>query len=380
LPQVPEEDEEIYWKGWKQIYLIGTEWENYDAVYDIDWDFDHLNEHLVEGFLSESKHPKYLFGTTESFQMAPDPANPEDKEVYLFPVITVIDSKMPPPSKIGITSVQRGEEIKDMSDLKIEWVPYYREDVSYLNKKPEAYFMKCTRRRQQLEHMTEDDRKEYEYAIPHIWFPKNEANKDFDTDVHIITEMNGRGLNFSFDWTFDELDDMVDEVLEDDEKEKFADELKDLIKEKVRERKAEIAKEKQSIKDRINALTSDEKESLDNLKCYKYYPQNDHYPIERSTFINRYYGHAKEVFPPVQDAVDYSSLVQIVPDAPSTKSEDPVQNEETEEEPAKESDQKGEEEEKPEPVSSEKENDTENKSTEEDTPMKEAEGEDEEDK
>jgi len=371
---VPEEDEEIYWKGWKQIYLIGTEWENYDAVYDIDWDFDHLNEHLVEGFLSESKHPKYLFGTTESFQMAPDPKNPEDKEVYLFPVITVIDSQMPPPSKIGITSVQRGEEIKDMSDLKIEWVPYYRQDVSYLNKKPEAYFMKCTRRRQQLEHMTEEDRKEYEYAIPYIWFPKNEANKDFDTDVHIITEMNGRGLNFSFDWTFDELDDMVDEVLEDDEKEKFADELKNLIKEKVRERKAEISKEKQSIKDRINALTSKEKESLDNLKCYKYYPQNDHYPIERSTFINRYYGHAKEVFPPVQDAVDYSTLVQIVPDAPSTKSDETVQNESPNEESTNEADQKGETEKA---ENSEKEKETESKSPEEDTPMKEAEDEEE---
>ena len=64
LPDVPEE-EEVYWKHWKQIFLVGTEWENYDAIYDIPWDFDHLNEHLVEGYLHDSPNPKYIFGTTE---------------------------------------------------------------------------------------------------------------------------------------------------------------------------------------------------------------------------------------------------------------------------------------------------------------------------
>lgn len=65
LPEVPEE-EEVFWKHWKQIFLVGTEWETYDSVYDIVWDFDHLNEDLVEGFLSKSPNPKYIFGSTES--------------------------------------------------------------------------------------------------------------------------------------------------------------------------------------------------------------------------------------------------------------------------------------------------------------------------
>ena len=64
LPPVLDNDE-VFWKEWKKIFLIGTEWENYDAVYDIEWDFDHLNEHLEEGFLAESPNIKYIFGTTE---------------------------------------------------------------------------------------------------------------------------------------------------------------------------------------------------------------------------------------------------------------------------------------------------------------------------
>ena len=64
LPQVPEE-EEVYWKEWKDVFLVGTEWDNYDALYDIEWDFDHLNEDITEGFLHESPNTKYVFGTTE---------------------------------------------------------------------------------------------------------------------------------------------------------------------------------------------------------------------------------------------------------------------------------------------------------------------------
>jgi len=311
LPQVPPE-EEVYWKDWKKIFLVGTEWENYDAIYDIDWDFDHLCEDLTEGYLSESPNTKYVFGTTESFEMAPDPEKPDSKEVYLFPVITVVDSIVPPPAKVGITSVQRGEELKPMSDLKMEWTPYYPRDIARIRGKPICYFLDCHQRRTNIENLSVDSQKEYEYAIPYIWFPKNDLNKDYDTDVHIIHEVGGRGLNFSFDWEFDELDEMVGELLTKDEQEKHSDELKELIKEKVRERKKQIREEKEAIKSKVASLSEKEKKSLDTLKCYKYYPQNEHYPIERTSFINRYYGHAAKVFPPVQDAIDYSFLKEII--------------------------------------------------------------------
>lgn len=59
--------EEWKWEGWKEIYLVGTEWENYDSVFNVPWNFDHLYESLDEGELYElgKKHPIYLFGCTE---------------------------------------------------------------------------------------------------------------------------------------------------------------------------------------------------------------------------------------------------------------------------------------------------------------------------
>lgn len=247
--------------------------------------------------------------------MAPDKNKPEDREVYLFPVIVVIDAHVPPPEQLGITSVQRGEEIKDMKDLKMEWAPYCRNrsETTYKKSDTKVFFLACTLRRKNLDKLTEYQRKEYEYAIPYIWFPKNDLNKEFDTDVHIITEIGGRGLNFSFDWTFDEMEDIIDELLSKEEKEKHGKELENLINEKVKEQKKKNRDEKEAIKAKITSLSEKERNSLDNLKCYKYYPQNDYYPIERTGFINRYYGKAAEVFPPVQEAFDYSNLKEIIP-------------------------------------------------------------------
>ena len=258
-----------------------------------------------------------------AFVMAPDKNKPDEKEIYLFPVITVVDAKVPPPKQLGITSVQRGEEIKDMKDLKMEWTPYCRNktETSHGKSNSKVFFLTCGLRRKNLDKLSEYQRKEYEYALPYIWFPKNDLKKEFDTDVHIITELGGRGLNFSFDWTFDELDEIIDELLSKEEKEKHGKELEDLIKEKVKERKAAIKEEKDAIKAKIAALSEKERDSLDNLKCYKYYPQNDYYPIERTSYINRYYGKAAEVYPPVQDAIDYSFLKEIVPVTTENKEE-----------------------------------------------------------
>ncbi len=63
-----EEDEGPKWDVWKQIYLVGTEWHNYDSVFDVDWDFSHLQEGLEEDgelYNVGTKHPVYLFGVTE---------------------------------------------------------------------------------------------------------------------------------------------------------------------------------------------------------------------------------------------------------------------------------------------------------------------------
>lgn len=57
---------ERHWNEWKEIFLVGTEWNIYEQTYNVNWDFDHLFEKLA------SKEDKdfngkylYLFGSTE---------------------------------------------------------------------------------------------------------------------------------------------------------------------------------------------------------------------------------------------------------------------------------------------------------------------------
>ena len=49
---------------WEKVYLAGTDWDQLEAVDEIDWDFEHLDEALsTGGVLSSDK--VYLFGSTE---------------------------------------------------------------------------------------------------------------------------------------------------------------------------------------------------------------------------------------------------------------------------------------------------------------------------
>ena len=257
--------------------------------------------------------------------MAPDPKDPTKQRVVLFPVLNVIDAKLPPPSELAITSVQRGEEMKHMRDLKIEWAPYlptretWKQDIMRLKKKAsKMYILVCTARRPQIDQLPIDAKKEYEYAVPYIWIPRLNEDVDYDTSVQIVTECGGRGLTFEYDWTMDEIPDMLDELFpEAGDKEKYGKQIEELIKEKVTEAKNKIREQKQALKEKKERMSPELIDSLNTLKSYKYYPQNEDYPIERSPFINRYYGKAVQVFPEPQAAFDYSTLKPITEINPS---------------------------------------------------------------
>jgi len=48
---------------WKEVFLVGTEWDQFGDVDKYDWDFDHLDDAINDGELKEGK--LYLFGSTE---------------------------------------------------------------------------------------------------------------------------------------------------------------------------------------------------------------------------------------------------------------------------------------------------------------------------
>ena len=46
------------------MYFVGTEWENYEKIFSVTWNFDHLREEMESGELFHGKQV-YLFGTSE---------------------------------------------------------------------------------------------------------------------------------------------------------------------------------------------------------------------------------------------------------------------------------------------------------------------------
>ena len=76
------------WNGWKEVFLCGTEWSNFDLVYKTEWmwDFDHLYEDLVadDGALAKAKKV-YIFGTTE-----PQLVDVGDVTSHVVPIPTLV--------------------------------------------------------------------------------------------------------------------------------------------------------------------------------------------------------------------------------------------------------------------------------------------------
>ncbi|KAF9620907.1 hypothetical protein IFM89_015304 [Coptis chinensis] len=105
---------------WRAVFPVGTEWDQFDMVYQFNWNFSNLENAFEEnGVLHGNK--VYIFSFTEP-QLVP--VNGEYK-VICIPVVVAIVSPFPPSDKIGINSVQReAEEILPMKKMKMDWVPY----------------------------------------------------------------------------------------------------------------------------------------------------------------------------------------------------------------------------------------------------------------
>lgn len=216
-----------------------------------------------------------------------------------IPHIVVVVGDTPPPSTLGITSVQRqNEEIVPMKDMKMGFIPFKSKDPNLKNM--DAQILTCNARRTRLSKMGEEDRIKYDYCLPYIFIPDKQEEVEKNTEVLVQLTIGGRGLSLNFDFEMDELEEFVEETAKDYS---LSDEHKAVvekaIKDEVKVAKEKIKKEKEARKAKIESFTKEERENLKNLKFFKFYPQNkEDIDISnlRSPFINRYYGKATKVF------------------------------------------------------------------------------------
>nr|GEX84163.1 protein heat intolerant 4-like [Tanacetum cinerariifolium] len=107
---------------WKQVFPVGTEWDLLDMPSECNWNFKNLEDAFEEGGVLHGRKV-YLFTVTEPAAELLS-INGQSKITFI-PVVVAVDSPFPPSDKIGITSVQsETEEIVDMKQMKMDWVPY----------------------------------------------------------------------------------------------------------------------------------------------------------------------------------------------------------------------------------------------------------------
>ncbi|CAL9229787.1 unnamed protein product [Arabidopsis halleri] len=283
---------------WKVAFPVGTEWDQLDALYEFNWDFQNLEEALEEGGKLYGKKV-YVFGCTEPQLVPYKGAN----KIVHVPAVVVIESPFPPSDKIGITSVQREvEEIIPMKKMKMDWLPYIpieKRDRQVDKMNSQIFTLVCTQRRSALRHMKEDQLKKFEYCLPYFYQPFKEDELEQSTEVQIMFPSEPPVV-CEFDWEFDELQEFVDKLVEEEAlPAEQTDEFKEYVKEQVRAAKKANREAKDARKKAIEEMSEDTKQAFQKMKFYKFYPQPSPDTPDvsgvKSPFINRYYGKAHEV-------------------------------------------------------------------------------------
>ncbi|CAI5507966.1 unnamed protein product [Closterium sp. Naga37s-1] len=288
---------------WKEAFPVGTEWDQYDKVYDIEWDFSNLDEAFDEGGPLHDKRV-YLFGCTEPQLVH---WKGKDKVVHVPAVVAVL-SPFAPSDKLGIKSVQMETEmIVPMREMKMDWIPFIPDTTgrgSDLRRhRSNIFTLKCIQRRAGLRQMKHERVKKFEYCLPYIFLPHMQEEQEVDTVVSIMYPFEGDNppppLLAEYDWEMDEYEEFTDNLVKDEslpeaEKAKFIE----YVKKEVKEAKLKAKKEREERKKAIEDMGEERLEALKNLRFLKFYPkQSDDTPDIsefKAHYINRYYGKAHE--------------------------------------------------------------------------------------
>ena len=290
----------LYDETWRAVYLAGTEWDQLQLVYSIDWDFDHLDDALTDGDLEGKK--VHLFGATEPQLLMRDEKDTKG-DVVPVPVIVAVVSNVAPPSTVGVKSVQRAEEeILPMSEMRMGWHPFAPENVQLSKRfKPNVHVLKCNERKARLRNMQEAAVHKYDYVLPYFIKPEEVEDVTVDTVVQVLAELDGKKapLMCEYDYELDEIDEFVEETLKENglDADKHSAPLKKAIKEAEKATKLKYKAEREARRKRIADIPQESRDAIKNMKLLKFYPQNEWPDVSKikAPFINRYYGRATQV-------------------------------------------------------------------------------------
>ena len=287
---------ELYKEVWRDVFFAGTAWHELKQVEESQWDFGHLDDALNKGGDLQGKQV-HLFGVTEP-QLV-------EGNVLLVPAIVAVECKHPPPSLVGITSVQRSsEEIVPMCALEMEWHPHVPNlALGRADYKSRVHVLKCALRRTRLPRMQEAAVRKYDYVLPYILRSDQKDDITLQTELRVFVAIEGRDapLVLEYDIELDNLDDFIAEQIESNDglttKKNHDKQIRKAITEAIFDAEHKFAMEKAARKKLIDDIPEEFKRSVRQMRLSKFYPRNRSPDLSKfkSKFVNRYYGHANVV-------------------------------------------------------------------------------------
>ncbi|CAH2043439.1 unnamed protein product [Thlaspi arvense] len=291
---------------WKAAFPVGTEWGQVDELYEFKWNFTNLEEALEEGGKLHGK-TVYAFGCAECKLALILPqlvTYKNETKTVLVPAVVCIESSIPPSDKIGITSDQiQADEIIPMKDMKMAWVPYIpleKRDREVDRMNFQIFILGCTQRRSALKHLKEDRVKKFNHCLPYTDNPFKEYESEQGTMVQITFPSEPPVLR-EYDWENNNLEDFTNDLITDEALLlNKKDEFMEFVKEQCENAKKTKEKAKQDREKAMEGMSEETKEAYKEMKLYKFYPlpspdTPDLSGIEKSSFINKYFGKAHEV-------------------------------------------------------------------------------------
>ncbi|CAH1448248.1 unnamed protein product [Lactuca virosa] len=285
--------EPIHQELWKQVFLVWTTEGELELLSEYRWSFSNLEGAFKEGGVLHGK-TVYLFTSTE-----PQLLRFGDVQWKLthIPAVIAVVSPFPPSDKIGIASIQMGyEEILDMKDVNMDWVPYIplgKRGCLDERTKPQIFMLSsCVQRGDGLKHLNP---KKFEYCLPYVYNPSKE---DESISLNIVyPPLEPNPVVTKFDWELDDLEKLTGLLI--DEK-KLTEDQKDAFKEHVEEKVEEAKRAIQLAKEKREDTCAEIIRAYEKMEFYKFYPvatpDTPDISIFKSPFINRYYGSAHHLF------------------------------------------------------------------------------------
>lgn len=342
--------------AWRELPFIGCELKHMAVIKSQPWEFSYLADQLRSGVLANLGHPVYVWMQAEPHCLSG--AEITTVPVIMAYVCKVPPPALVSQDSVQSTDAATrallplGAKPKSMEEEQLSWGPYIPERLlprwyPELSAHVPIYALKWYQRATQFGQMNEFQTHHYEYLNIYHLLPQilaKEEQPEVRSVVFTFEKDGKKWADLDFDKDVDRIATWLESRLEtkEEEEKRIAEETKAVEEQQTKpkakkslaakedEKNEKKEEEKKPVKipsayraeleaalraafqtaraiskeawdnarAKINALSPQDKEALENMKVYKFYPEHPKIDVTpaKSLIVNRYFGNAAQAF------------------------------------------------------------------------------------